>query len=316
MKYLLLFIFSFSFSAYCQTLTEKWNQYMNRYEYYDSANQLVGYKKYNTYNSSWEYFDNTQNNQQQANLIPSYDFDLMYKALAYKQGQFDNNVQGLQNSISDITNKINALDIDDELKTAIHNDFKANYIDVVNSKHYDYGNSNVVSQLISWFYQGAQTAVKVETEKYKAAHPVLYSNEVESQAAIQKSGQTKTIKTLKEINYHEGGYTSTEVVVEKYNPYKNNYEVVSRDTGAKIYFTDNQLYYFTKANKSWKSINWIYMYSDGYQHRFGDSTSYSYVTLSKDVDFIVIMDNPVGDQFTNRYTYKHLKKDPKIKKPF
>ena len=36
--------------------TRKWNDYSNRYEYFDSENNLIGYEKYNDYKKQWEYF--------------------------------------------------------------------------------------------------------------------------------------------------------------------------------------------------------------------------------------------------------------------
>ncbi|MFC4165156.1 hypothetical protein ACFOWU_15925 [Epilithonimonas zeae] len=57
-KTLTLFAFLFVFFSYSQSpsSTKKWNEYHNRYEYFDSEGNLIGYEKYNDYKKQWEYY--------------------------------------------------------------------------------------------------------------------------------------------------------------------------------------------------------------------------------------------------------------------
>src|SRR5690606_22066713 len=99
MKNSLLFCFlflSFSF-VYCQTTyTKKYNSILERYEYFDSSNNLIGYQKYNTTMGVWEYTDitNTNNNNSGRYIVHDYgtpksnfDVNLALQALASRQQQ-------------------------------------------------------------------------------------------------------------------------------------------------------------------------------------------------------------------------------------
>ena len=102
MKNSLLFCFlflCFSF-VYCQTtFTKKYNSILERYEYFDSSNTLIGYQKYNTIMDVWEYTDLTTTNKTNSGRYivhdygtprSNFDANLALQALAYRQANYNN----------------------------------------------------------------------------------------------------------------------------------------------------------------------------------------------------------------------------------
>lgn len=53
---IILMVVSISLSA--QSLTQKWNDFYNRYDIFDRNGKLKGYYKYSELYKRWEYFDN------------------------------------------------------------------------------------------------------------------------------------------------------------------------------------------------------------------------------------------------------------------
>ncbi|MDR2955414.1 MAG: SH3 domain-containing protein [Prevotella sp.] len=75
-----------------QTTTEKWNSIYQRWEYYDSQHNLIGYKKKNLY-GQWEYTDVQKQKQEQQRrnepLQPYHNYGLIERALSQKQQLYD-----------------------------------------------------------------------------------------------------------------------------------------------------------------------------------------------------------------------------------
>jgi|GEM_PF-1468825 hypothetical protein len=142
---LLLFLVLFSFSFYGQSYTEKYNSVYERYEYYNSNNELVGYKKYDPVYEEWKYTDLTQQRQQRkspyADMEPGDTFNegLAYKVLAGKQARYDANVQDVRNHLEQLQSQFRqygdyekqekALDMFAEVITAFNNNSNNNMVD-------------------------------------------------------------------------------------------------------------------------------------------------------------------------------------------
>lgn len=96
-KYLVLFLLAFTTSTICvaQTYTEKYNSLYNRYEYFDSQGNLIGYKKWNSLYERWEYHEEKpqQSQRNYGEYVQPYDMDLIYKALELKQRQYDQAIE-------------------------------------------------------------------------------------------------------------------------------------------------------------------------------------------------------------------------------
>lgn len=44
-------------ALHSQNSTKRYNQYLERYEYFDSSGNIIGYNKWNPYLEQWEYTD-------------------------------------------------------------------------------------------------------------------------------------------------------------------------------------------------------------------------------------------------------------------
>jgi len=85
-----------------QTTTEKWNPVHQRWEYYDSNRNLVGYRKQNIY-GQWVYTDVQRQEQQRRNEpLKAYDMDLIQKGLEIKQQRFNQKLDAVYEIISKI----------------------------------------------------------------------------------------------------------------------------------------------------------------------------------------------------------------------
>ena len=82
--FLVLILFLFTNLLFSQTYTERYNELMHRYEYYDSNGSLIGYKTYNELMQRWEFYsaDNNYNDRYKPyNNYPEYKpiYDDVYK---------------------------------------------------------------------------------------------------------------------------------------------------------------------------------------------------------------------------------------------
>lgn len=80
-----------------QDVYEKYNNIQNRYEYFNSNHQMVGYKVYNSIQERWEYHSVEKNQRKRRNSyssepVSTFDAGLAYKVLASKQASYDKNV--------------------------------------------------------------------------------------------------------------------------------------------------------------------------------------------------------------------------------
>jgi tRNA A37 N6-isopentenylltransferase MiaA len=100
MKKILILLF-FCNTMFSQTLVEKWNDYYNRYEFFDSKGNMIAYKKYNTLLRQWETYN--VNNTQTKSI---FNAELADKALAKEQKAYDDGKRALQTKINEIYRRI------------------------------------------------------------------------------------------------------------------------------------------------------------------------------------------------------------------
>nr|WP_314834564.1 hypothetical protein [uncultured Flavobacterium sp.] len=152
-KYLLFFLF-FSICTYSQTMTEKYNSYLNRYEYFDSSGNLTGYKTYNSYLGVWEYFNentNTYNKKPIQYAKPPTDdnFALLQQVANQKQNSYNSNLQLVKNAISNINSRMDK-DFDMILSNKMKNQFFNEYVKKLNYQKNDYSSSATTQNVINW----------------------------------------------------------------------------------------------------------------------------------------------------------------------
>lgn len=151
---MLLGVFCFS-----QTVTKKYNSYYNRYDYFDSYSNLIGYEKYNSYSGRWEYY--SLKNSQQSRKPYQYrdpeklDISGLGNAATTLQNRYNNNQKNAQAVIDDIVHQIKSLDMSETKKEKILNDFT----ETVNSNMQTIYNGNV-----NWLYDAVNTIIKNVTD--------------------------------------------------------------------------------------------------------------------------------------------------------
>ncbi len=161
---LMLLLGTFYFS---QTATKKYNSFQNRYEYFDSGGNMIGYEKYNNLSEQWEYY--TTGNTSQTRQPTQYrdpakvDMSSTINAASVLQNRYDNNVQKLQSVINNISNQINNLDVDDEQKQVISNNFQKQCVNELNQKNINYSSANETNRAIQWLYDSLNIIIKNTT---------------------------------------------------------------------------------------------------------------------------------------------------------
>ncbi|WP_374462981.1 hypothetical protein [Chryseobacterium sp.] len=153
--------------CFSQTATKKYNSFQNRYEYFDSNGNMMGYEKYNSFSKQWEYYTtgNTSQSRQPTQYSDPQQLDIsaLGNAMATKQNNYNYNVQQLQNAVNTISNQINDLDLTDEQKRIIHNNFQQQCINELNRTRINYSSANETNRVIQWLYDSLNIIIKNTT---------------------------------------------------------------------------------------------------------------------------------------------------------
>lgn len=299
MKTLLFFLF-FSISCFSQNLTEKWNSYLNRYEYYNSNSQLIGYKVYNSYTRTWEYYDTKQTQSQV--VRQDENFELWANVLASKQQKYDSNRKQIQMTVDAIYKRIPELGYPNDFSNNVLEEFETNYIDKLNSSNYDLSDNNKATEIINWLYSGINSIIERKAKELKLK---------------EKEKQNKINNALLGLNFLSGGYSTTNVEEAKYNPELKKFEKTKTDTSlTKVYLNIGRLYFYRKDNGGWRVYNWKYLDETPTAYHLVDLEFKTYIVIQKNMKFITFLQEKIGDIYTKCYTYKDIKKDETIKEPF
>lgn len=145
--------------CFSQTVTKKFNSYYNRYDYFDSSSNLVGYEKYNSYSRQWEYYSlkSPQQSRQPYQYKDPQQLDIsnLGNAATTLQNRYNSNQKNAQTVIDDIVDQIKSLDMSDSKKNQILNDFNK----TVNANMRTISNGN-----INWLYGAVNTIIANVTE--------------------------------------------------------------------------------------------------------------------------------------------------------
>lgn len=159
-KFFLFILLLYGTFGIAQTLTKKYNNLNNRYEYYDSQGSMVGYQFYDNLDNSWKYYELPK--QQQSMYVKPINTNLVNQALASKQSRYYINVSKIENAIQDIGERITNLDVDYDIQVAISNRF-TNMLNSLNKKKLNYSSTSTTNQVINWLYQEINKAIEEET---------------------------------------------------------------------------------------------------------------------------------------------------------
>jgi hypothetical protein len=149
--------------TYAQQITEKWNEYEKRYEYFDSSGKMTAYKSYNPYEKQWEYFTVPQKTayQPQSNVnIP-----LAKESMSSRQKAYDSNKQKIQSVIDGIYRSYDKIGIPN-VEVMARSRFDKECIQVINAGKYDLSSNSKTDEIINWFYSRSAEIVKEELERY------------------------------------------------------------------------------------------------------------------------------------------------------
>lgn len=102
-KSVLYFLLLFSTICFSQTMTEKWNSYKNRYEYFNSYGTMTAYKVYNSYLKQWETFTVTNSENQN-----TFNTGLAMTVLEKRQNAYNEGKQLIDNKINEMYAEISA----------------------------------------------------------------------------------------------------------------------------------------------------------------------------------------------------------------
>lgn len=156
---LLLFI-TFNF-CYSQSLVERWNQYNNRYEYFNSYGNIVAYKVYNQYKNQWEIFNvNSQNDYPK--VQSSVNLPLIQQALVSKQQRYDKNKETIQSCINSIFDVFKTLANNNETYIKISNRFTNEYVNEINNIPYDLSSDAISSSILKYLLDGSKKIIREE----------------------------------------------------------------------------------------------------------------------------------------------------------
>ena len=168
----ILFIISTTYYVNAQNYTEKYNDYLERYEYYNSTGDLVGYKKYNDYLEQWEYTEvsKTKSRRNSYQDFEPYEpnYQLINAVLAKKQNSFDNNVSFIKGEIQRLYKQIGSAYFNEnknKLAQKVFNDDIRRFIE--KNSNADLSNSNVARQYIGYIIDIYNNTLEVVEETTK-----------------------------------------------------------------------------------------------------------------------------------------------------
>lgn len=212
----MLLLGTFCFS---QTATKKYNSFYNRYEYFDSSGTMTGYETYNSFSKQWEYY--TTNNSSQPRQSTQYrepvklDISALGNAMTIKQNRYNSNVQQLQSTVNSINEAINNLDVTEEQKRLISDNFQQQCINELNRTKIDYSSANETNRIIKWLYDSLNIIIK----NVQASNPSSQNNsssinttENNNNSSVEKSKKESSDRFL---NMYDQNFRELDVAAKK-----------------------------------------------------------------------------------------------------
>lgn len=146
-KLILTVLLILSFISYSQTTTKKYNNLMERYEYYNSSGVMIGYEEYNSLMEQWEYTDLSQKSNSRVNNygepVSTFDAGLAIFALSAAEknrankmdnhNRFKNTIERIKNHIDNIENNEVRNNVIENYNKKVANLNKADYNQMLQS---------------------------------------------------------------------------------------------------------------------------------------------------------------------------------------
>ncbi len=213
----LFFFFSILTIAQRPSSTKKWNDYYNRYEYFDNQNKLIGYEKYNDYKNQWEYFEidphksnSSRSNEAFDNLLASQErqLDRLYsqrnpinlsKQLEQSQASADYNHKVIQNTYNELIEKIKSSDLSIDEQEDFFVAFNKR-VEFADDKFINIGNYDIALKKLNFIIDSFNNLMKdYSTKKINAVIQKVLELDSKFDSALIN-------KVPKDFNFHTASY--------------------------------------------------------------------------------------------------------------
>ncbi|TVZ26703.1 hypothetical protein JM83_1690 [Gillisia sp. Hel_I_86] len=195
---ILIFLILFSFACFSQSYTEKYNEIQQRYEYYNSYNELVGYKEWDAINEEWRYTDLTQRQQQRkspyADMQPvnTFNANLTNQVLAAKESKYNSNINLVQNKIDELSRNLTS-------HPTLHKRFSDAITRFNNQNNkIDYSSAQATNSVINYFIGIYNDLINSISQKQSNNYPV---NKKDSKSKYEEADDYYK----KGFNYEQNG---------------------------------------------------------------------------------------------------------------
>jgi len=316
-KLFLLLILQICLQSNAQTLTEKYNSIMNRYEYFDSEGKLVGYKVYDNLGAQWKYYDSskTKNNPTNSYIQP-INLNLLNKSLSSIQQRYNLNTTKVQEAINDIATRITNLKLEADTYEIVKFRFDKS-LEYLNSQKFDYTKNVVTQNAIKYLYDQVNNEINFQLSKNNELNIThirqdehAQGQNINPQSEKAKHVEKERLKAMQELEKFYGGYKTNLVTEEVFNINNSKlYDILNEDkTTTKFYFQNSHLYFLRSQYNQWLGSSWVWFITEPNFYIMFDNYN-QLISISKDFRTITFYANKVGNNYMKRYVYHNLQKD-------
>ena len=168
MKTVLSFLL-FSCAGFSQTITKKYNEAYNRYDYYNQSGVKVGYDTYDSYTKTWKYYDVSQQYNNAYNRPPidygtpksNVNIGLTKSVLSSKQAKYDANHKKIQDKINELSYSLGHM-FTDKSTQYLADRFIKEYVNPLSKKSMDLSLEANTNSIIQYLNDGANKIIKEE----------------------------------------------------------------------------------------------------------------------------------------------------------
>ena len=311
---MILFILIMCSTLSAQDLTEKYNSYENRYEYYNSYGDLIGYKKWNSYSSEWEYF--VVDNKKRSSYIDPIDNEQVNRTMGIKQNNYDNNVNSVHQKIRNISSLFEYFIVDknkfekSKYKNQILDLYESfeNRVKAVDNANMDFTKSSAGREILIYLDPIETKLQNVKTyfdrEKFVNVPPPKISENWEN-----------TDLKIEGTNILLGGYESSGILEYEWDDTTDKFELTNQlNINSKLYFQQNQ-YAFKRGNNDWLYAKWTFDKVDetNKRYHFYDNYGQKMVVDLRQKSITWYRNRGKNDVFQNIIKYSNMTKNNSVK---